>query len=245
MNKSENLLVKFLIALAGITIGVVVILTIIAYQIGVDELEKPNRIAIISGLLSMIGGIAGAFGAYLIARMQMTKQLDLQYKKEEEKMIKEIKINNYLKVLEIGDALLQSLIKLNRLLVESTVEINRDNDSFIEQEKIIRVQLQEVKEQTSKLIIYKGFYEENQLFHFENITKDITSMEEQVLRKLIEFYKKFDINKTLDKEGFNKIYDQISNDFKNIINSPKHFTLILLTITQFNIEKAIKQNDSI
>ncbi|MCK1987149.1 hypothetical protein MPH48_03425 [Lysinibacillus fusiformis] len=245
MGKSENLLVKFLIALAGITIGVVVILTIIAYQIGVDELEKPNRIAIISGLLSMIGGIAGAFGAYLIARMQMTKQLDLQYKKEEEKMIKEIKINNYLKVLEIGDALLQSLIKLNRLLVESTVEINRDNDSFIEQEKIIRVQLQEVKEQTSKLIIYKGFYEENQLFHFENITKDITSMEEQVLRKLIEFYKKFDINKTLDKEGFNKIYDQISKDFKNIINSPKHFTLILLTITQFNIEKAIKQNDSI
>ncbi|PCD84789.1 hypothetical protein CNQ87_10635 [Lysinibacillus fusiformis] len=245
MSKNENILVKVLIALAGLTIGVVVVLTIIAFQIGVDELEKPNRIAIISGLLSMVGGIAGAFGAYLIARMQMTKQLDLQYKKEEEKMIKEIKINNYLKVLEIGDALLQSLIKLNRLLVESTVEINRDNDSFIEQEKIIRVQLQEVKEQTSKLIIYKGFYEENQLFHFENITKDITSMEEQVLRKLIEFYKKFDINKTLDKEGFNKIYDQISNDFKNIINSPKHFTLILLTITQFNIEKAIKQNDSI
>lgn len=54
MKKSEDLLVKILIVLAGLTIGVVVVLTIIAYQIGVDELEKPNRIAIISGLLSML-----------------------------------------------------------------------------------------------------------------------------------------------------------------------------------------------
>lgn len=92
MGKSENLLVKFLIALAGITIGVVVILTIIAYQIGVDDLEKSNRIAIISGLLSMVGGIAGAFSAYLIARMQLTKQLELQDKKNREMFLAELNI---------------------------------------------------------------------------------------------------------------------------------------------------------
>jgi len=82
-------------------------------------------------------------------------------------------------------------------------------------------------------------------FHFENITKDIKTMEEQVLKKWLELYKKFDINKNLDTEEFKKIYSQISNDFRNIINSPKHFILILLTITQFNIEKAINRNVSI
>lgn len=92
VGKSENLLVKFLIALAGITIGVVVFLTIIAYQIGVDDLEKPNRIAIISGLLSMFGGIAGAFSAYLIAKMQLTKQLELQDKKNREMFLAELNI---------------------------------------------------------------------------------------------------------------------------------------------------------
>ncbi|MGG2053988.1 hypothetical protein ABFY48_06245 [Lysinibacillus pakistanensis] len=70
-------------------------------------------------------------------------------------------------------------------------------------------------------------------------------MEEQVLKKWLELYKKFDINKNLDTEEFKKIYSQISNDFRNIINSPKHFILILLTITQFNIEKAINRNVSI
>lgn len=99
MKKSEDLLVKFLIALAGLTIGVVVVLTIIAFQIGVDELEKPNRIAIISGLLSMVGGIAGAFGAYFIAKWQMTNLLDLQFKREHEKMILEIKINKFQEII--------------------------------------------------------------------------------------------------------------------------------------------------
>ncbi|KOS60891.1 hypothetical protein FJQ98_20525 [Lysinibacillus agricola] len=83
MNKSEKLLVNVLISLAGLTISVVVVLTIIAYQIGVGELEKPNRIAIISGLLSMVGGIAGAFGAYFVATYQMKKQIEHDKKKEE------------------------------------------------------------------------------------------------------------------------------------------------------------------
>ncbi|TQR26859.1 hypothetical protein C7Y47_24035 [Lysinibacillus sphaericus] len=83
MSKNENLLVKVLIALAGLTIGVVVVLTIIAFQIGVDELEKPNKIAIISGLLSMFGGIAGAFGAYAVATYQLNKQIEHEKKKEE------------------------------------------------------------------------------------------------------------------------------------------------------------------
>lgn len=98
MNKSEKLLVNILIALAGITIGVVVVLTIIAFQIGVDELEKPNRVAIISGLLSMFGGIAGAFGAYAVATYQTNKQFEHEKKKEE--IQRKENILSILKILE-------------------------------------------------------------------------------------------------------------------------------------------------
>lgn len=82
MSKSEKFLIRLLITLAVFVIGVVVVLTIIAYQIGVDELERPNRIAIISGLLSMVGGVAGAFGAYFVATYQMKKQIEHEKKKE-------------------------------------------------------------------------------------------------------------------------------------------------------------------
>lgn len=99
MRKSENLLVKFLIALSVITIGVVVVLTIIAYQIGVDELEKPNRIAIISGLLSMFGGIAGAFGAYAVATYQTNKKFEHEKRKED--VQKKNQIKKTLKKLEL------------------------------------------------------------------------------------------------------------------------------------------------
>ncbi|WP_312507410.1 hypothetical protein [Lysinibacillus sp.] len=233
MKKSEDLLVKFLIALAGLTIGVVVVLTIIAFQIGVEELEKPNRIAIISGLLSMVGGIAGAFGAYFIARMQMTKQLDLQYKKEEEKMIKEIKINNYLKALENGDALLQSLSKLHRLLLESLIDISADDQSFIKYEKNINTQLQEIKALSTKLNIYEVFYDQNALFHFKNINKNINSMNTEVLEKWLGYC----LNKEDLRKSINNL-ESTSKEFAKMIEKPRTHVIKILSITQLYLKKA-------
>lgn len=123
MSKSENLLVKFLIALVGITIGAVVVLSIIAYQIGVDELEKPNRIAIIGGLLSMVGGIAGAFGAYFIAKWQMTILLERQDEKDRKKIAWEININKKQEALQILNIKISEFQKLKEEYVKCTITI--------------------------------------------------------------------------------------------------------------------------
>ncbi|MFE3576886.1 hypothetical protein [Lysinibacillus sp. NPDC059133] len=128
MNKSENLLVKFLIALAALTIGVVIVLTIIAFQIGVNELEKPNRIAIVSGLLSMVGGIAGAFGAYFVATYQMNKQIEHEKKKEE---------------IQRKESILHNLVILKRLNDEAMefVRFFTEQHSFPYQDSELRTNL--------------------------------------------------------------------------------------------------------
>lgn len=63
--------------------------------------DSPNKATIISGLLSMIGGAVGALSAFLIARMQLTKQLELQDKKNREMFLAELKIKRAEEALKI------------------------------------------------------------------------------------------------------------------------------------------------
>lgn len=60
--------------------------------------DSPNKATIFSGVLSMIGGIVGALGAYFVASNQMNKQFEHE-KKKEEKQRKET-IEQTLKKLE-------------------------------------------------------------------------------------------------------------------------------------------------
>ncbi|OXS70223.1 hypothetical protein B1B04_18850 [Lysinibacillus sp. KCTC 33748] len=101
MEKGEKNLLIFLSALAGATFFAVIILTILAYQIGVEKLEADNKSVIIGGLFSLGGGAIGALSAYLIARMQLTKQLELQDEKDRKRILLEIKMKKAEEVLEI------------------------------------------------------------------------------------------------------------------------------------------------
>lgn len=197
---------------------------------------------IFGGGMSLIGGAAGATGAYFIAKMQMTKQLELQYKKEEEKMIKEIKINNYLKVLEIGDTLLQSIGKLHRQFADSTVRIIwSDNNSFIENDQAIRSQLQEVKELSTKLQIYKVFYEKNVSFHFRNLSNNINEMEMELLDTWLNIINEYKVKTVDSEEEFHDVYNDLSRKYGAIINNSKDDIIKLLSITQLNLAKNTNQ----
>lgn len=66
--------------------------------IGVDN---ANKATIISGLLSMIGGMIGAFSAYLIARAQITKQLDLQDQKDRGRILLGIRLSKAEETLDV------------------------------------------------------------------------------------------------------------------------------------------------
>ncbi|MBG9456996.1 hypothetical protein ABE61_24235 [Lysinibacillus sphaericus] len=138
MEKGKNKLMYLLGAIAGVTFISVIILTIIAYQIGVEKLEQTNRSTIIGGLLSMAGGIAGAFGAYFIARMQMTKQLELQYKKEREKMILEIRINKVQDVIQIINQIKKEFELMTGEYAGFKVNVN----SYLGEENLIFVNME-------------------------------------------------------------------------------------------------------
>ncbi|MFJ6264240.1 hypothetical protein ACIQGW_04360 [Lysinibacillus xylanilyticus] len=240
MKKSENILYKVLILLVIITILAVVSLTIISYQIGVGKLEQTNRSAIIGGLLSMAGGIAGAFGAYFIARMQMKKQLELQYKKEEEKMIKEVKINNYLKLLETGDNLLQLYNKLQFSLLKTLMATLINNISIVEQEKEISIQIQTIKELSTKISIYKIFFDNRVLGNFPNISQSVREMEDKIYRMFLKYDPiTFDEKIIEDQEKLKLQGMEIEKEIKKIIEKPKKETVLILAYTNLNLKKEV------
>jgi hypothetical protein len=64
------------------------------------DVDSSNKATIISGVLSMLGGMVGAFSAYLIARAQITKQLNLQDEKDRSRVLLEIRLRKAEEVLE-------------------------------------------------------------------------------------------------------------------------------------------------
>ena len=221
-------------------IGFVIAVYALLMQVfGISSVEKAT---IISGLLSMIGGSLGAFGAYFIARMQMTKQLDLQYKKEEEKMIKEVKINNYLKLLEIGDNLLQLINKLYYSLIEIYLESIASKENVVELEKDIRIIVQEIKEQSTKVVIYKVFFDDRVLMNFPDLPKVTQEMEQLVYLKLIDFRQTtHDKSDLIENEKFDKLTDEIRKEFDTIINRPKEDIFKILSYTNLYLKNSIEK----
>lgn len=245
MGKSENLLVKFLIALAGITIGVVVILTIIAYQIGVDELEKPNRIAIISGLLSMFGGIAGAFGAYFIAKWQLNVVLDRQYEKEKSKFAWEIKVNKKLEMVQILNNKINDLDGFRKKYLIYNTELNSYLTKRIEQESNIKEikllpafpqktlksidELSDLLFKFKVLFSYESFYSDDffeklsnldkELFvFFKEIVEHLPNKNWEVVSSTNDLLTKWNNENKKIKEKFNKLDDTFYNLIEHLNN---------------------------
>ncbi|MGE7951647.1 hypothetical protein [Lysinibacillus xylanilyticus] len=104
----------------------------IAFQV-IGE-DSPNKATIIGGILSMIGGAIGALSAYLIARMQLTKQLELQDEKERKRILLEIKMKKAEEVLEILHQTKRSLFELHGLLTKFKLDVTTyfNNNSKLE-----------------------------------------------------------------------------------------------------------------
>ncbi|PID21903.1 hypothetical protein CSV61_06705 [Sporosarcina sp. P3] len=77
-------------ALVAAIIFAITIWALLIQFIGVDN---ANKAAISGGVLSMIGGMVGAFSAYFIAKMQLTKQLELQDIKDRNRILLEVRMH--------------------------------------------------------------------------------------------------------------------------------------------------------
>ena len=110
-NKTFNkvLIVGILIIITTFTIA------LLALLIQTFNIDSGMTAGIISGVLSMFGGMVGAFGAYLVATNQMQKQFEHEKKKEEKQKYE---------ILE------QSLKKLELLSEEAIEFVEFFNDEF-------------------------------------------------------------------------------------------------------------------
>ncbi|MFJ8261421.1 hypothetical protein ACIQ4I_05605 [Rummeliibacillus sp. NPDC094406] len=127
-NKLENIFIVILGVLVGFLAFALILLAI--YKILFKD--SVNQATIFSGILSLFGGIAGATAAYLIARLQMTKQLDLQFNKEKHKMKLEIEIDNLQSLLQ-----LLTNMRMNVMKIKSThLDFINYYKEFLELEKL-------------------------------------------------------------------------------------------------------------
>lgn len=201
MEKEKSKLLTILKILSGITIVVVIILFIIAYQIGVEGLkDKSARSTIISGLFSMIGGIAGAFGAYFIAKWQLNVVLDRQYEKEKSKFAWEIRVNKKLEVVQILNTKINDLDDFRKEYLNYNTELNSYLEKKIKQDpniKEIRL-LQGYSEKTVKSIdmLSDILLKFKVLFSYESFYSDafwnlLVELDEELLDFLKEIAKHF------------------------------------------------------
>lgn len=125
---SEKLLQGF----AFIT-AIIFVITIWALSIQFIGVDNTSKATIIGGVLSMIGGMVGAFSAYFIARMQLTKQLDLQDEKDRARIIMKMKIDKADELLSI----LHSNMHLLHQLHGSVMVLQIDFERFLDQKKSV------------------------------------------------------------------------------------------------------------
>ncbi|MGE7131179.1 hypothetical protein [Lysinibacillus xylanilyticus] len=155
--------------------------------------DSANKAAIIGGVLSMLGGAIGAFGAYFIAKWQMNVLLERQYEKEKSKFTWEIKVNKKLEVIQ----LLYNKINEFELFKKEYTKYNAKVGFYLRSRRKddikinVNVLLQNVLEETKKcnkmmkdfnqtfrvLFTFKSFYS-------EDFNKIIQSLEDD----LLDFY---------------------------------------------------------
>ncbi|OXS70217.1 hypothetical protein B1B04_18820 [Lysinibacillus sp. KCTC 33748] len=151
--------------------------------------DSTNKAAIIGGVLSMLGGAIGAFGAYFIARWQMNVLLERQYEKEKNKLAWEIRVNKKLEVVQILNNKINDLdlfwkeytshsvdlgLFLERIIAEDPeikeIELSRDNLNkgmkFIEK-------LTDFVFAFKIFFSYKSFYSEDFLSLLNEIEDDL------------------------------------------------------------------------
>ena len=138
---------------------------IIAMGLQVIGEDSPNKATIFGGLLSMIGGAAGAMGAYLVARHQIKQE-----KKEDkinllaselpiyvalglelDKIVKQLKIIEYKKSVKELKNEPSLIVKFDALRWERWTDINKTTDTILLKELLI---FEEAFKRTAEVLEY-------------------------------------------------------------------------------------------
>lgn len=197
-----------------------------------------NRATIIGGVLSMFGGIVGALGAYFIARLQMTKQLDLQYKKERQKMILEININKHQEVIAFINDIKKQFNKYEdeytnynfhiRDKINSQDETGIDRMSLIESlniEKYFKCRdlFNEIIENYNLIFTFKVFFKDDFIRQLEGFNEGLYKF-------------KFDVNNYMLFNYMNREYSRTELQSERVEKEEKIYLKLVAIESDLNIQ---------
>lgn len=215
---NKSVITLLLISIIGFLIAVYASLMQV---FGIQSVEKAT---IISGVLSMIGGFAGALGAYFVASNQMNKQ----FQKQDKDRVIELRIEKLNETLEIINEFLH-VLQLWRgmsLNVEMSVKkcIDKEYTHVVESDIFVDSNLTEIKDQITKLVSLKDTLKKNKIF-----LSGLTDLEEiyESTRFVVDSNQKFtfifDEFKTVNSIWtseitplFNEVIIDINRSYKNL-----------------------------
>ncbi|WHP42981.1 hypothetical protein QIX46_08200 [Lysinibacillus boronitolerans] len=220
------------------------LLGIIAMVFQIIGEDSPNKATIIGGLLSMCGGAIGALAAYLIARMQLTKQLELQDNKDRKRIILEIRLRKGEECLSLINKMQadcnyfmgtwSNIIQDYNLFIERNGLNELDYGTLRNDELIVRVETARDKFISSvrKISVYRPYFNEvipvvEDLFQsFHSLTENTTN----IMRYLV---------------GINQIsgthFMDLHNEIEPLINNASTQFVTTFEILEFSSNLFVEQ----
>lgn len=189
-----------------------------------SESMDPNTSNIISGVLSMIGGIAGAFGAYYVATVQMKKQ----FKKQDKDRVIELKILKLNETLELINEFSHILQVWRGLMLNVEMRIKEFKEKgiphIVEASIFYDNEKDEIKKNIHRLIFIKDTLKKNKIFlsglidleRIYNSTSEFTESNKKFIYSFNGF--KSDDTMLLTRLGqeFDEVTIEISSSYDNL-----------------------------
>lgn len=169
-----------------------------------------NQATMYAGFLGLVGGIVGAFSAYFIARMQMTKQLDLQFEKEKHKMVLELELENNKNKIMLISIMKQYIEKLEIFIPDFCNLFDEIKQLELEVAEL-KLELVEAKELDEFLISHGAdrYSIESNDEIIEKTKKEIQKKENRLVKLKIDFKEYFENGKELIKNIQSKVTEYL------------------------------------
>lgn len=220
---------------------VIFVFTIMSYSLFdlFGNSKDNNQVVIFGGFLGLLGGITGAFSAYFIARMQMTKQLDLQFEKEKDKLVLELEIENGKRKIQLINNLMYQSESLKYLILDLQnmfCKINKLGEETKKYEQKIQNFLNAIKISKKN---NENIYAEN----YQSVYKELDSMKEfsieEYNKKVSEFNQTFMNGKEILKEIQRDLSEYLTLELiheKDTVFFDKHKDLIPKVVKDYSKE---------
>lgn len=183
-----------------------------------------NTSTIISGVLSMIGGFAGAYGAYHFA----TKQMKEQFKKQDKDRVIELKILKLNETLELVNEFSHILQVWRGLIFNVEIKVKESKEKeythLVESQIFNENEKDEIKKNIHRLVSIKDSLKKNKIFlsgltDLEGIYNSTSEIAESN-KKFINSFNDFKTSDTMKLsrlgQEFVEVTTEISSSYENL-----------------------------